>query len=1020
MNVRRSFAGLSVATVVALAASIAAPWTALAQNLPVSAPWNGSPISAGLGPTYGEEWCAPAAPGTSIANQQGSPLALIPQEAVGCTLEKIAQEAADKDLPQRMEHFVIGRSAGGRDVYGVVVNALETPEQRRDFERWQAIRAAELEDPAAAQALLATYGDDVKMPVFVQGNIHGNEEEGLDAMMQVLRDLVTLPRGTNPIVDDILDHVILIVVPMENPDGRLAGSRANGNGFDMNRDWLVQSQSEVRASAKLQQEWLATAGLDMHGYVNPTLLDGLTKPHNPGVEYDIFLKWNQPRLDANTLDLGGVAMGITRPVNMYNQAGLPPGHPYIAEGWDDWGPFYTQTYMAFYGVDSSTAEMCSSQAGGAGCNGRLGSKTAQYVTFYSSLRYWIDNRQEMMHDQLEVFRRGVAGEPRPTCCAEPTLTARGFTEDQHHWMVPTPEAYVIPFGEGQRSDGEANRMVGWLLDNGIRVTRATEPFTWDGTTYEAGSYVVPMRQALRGLALTALSAGQDISNRITQLYAPPAAWSHGSLWGADVVEVPPGAAFAPATEPIGAPNDLAGGIVGGIDAPADWYAVTLGGVSDHRAIFDLLRSGVSGEVAEEPFETVTRGAMPAGSVLFPADAAGVLDGAAASAGLAVERGIGAKPATTRADEAPRVAILVNSTNPSANDTSESLEAIFGADAAFVSVSSGPGSLQNAPEDPLAGFDVIYNAGQSWPSGETARARLQDFFARGGGYIATSQSTSNFSFLNGSGLVSGSLTQSSQTAYGGIAVWDNAGGAASPVTGASPDQDTLYLPSNVTYFTATPAGSIVDGRYHADMTGPATSPNGPSAGFLAGLWRTRGAAANGAPVIVRGETNAGSRYLALATNPFSRQDAEREWALIAQAALWSNLTDDGPAVTGGAAGTTGFSLPAGIPTGSTELPSMAGAWEGTWESAGGVRGALELEWTQQGPALAGTLLAPGSSCLRGGRITGELDGPELRFSTGGATFTGTVEGGTVTGSFTGGCTGDGGTWEIAKDDTRAHD
>jgi hypothetical protein len=46
----------------------------------------------------------------------------------------------------------------------------------------------------------------------------------------------------------------------------------------------------------------------------------------------------------------------------------------------------------------------------------------------------------------------------------------------------------------------------------------------------------------------------------------------------------------------------------------------------------------------------------------------------------------------------------------------------------------------------------------------------------------------------------------------------------------------------------------------------------------------------APMIVHGETTAGSRYLGLATNPFSRGDAEREWALIGQAALWSNLTD----------------------------------------------------------------------------------------------------------------------------------
>jgi hypothetical protein len=35
-------------------------------------------------------------------------------------------------------------------------------------------------------------------------------------------------------------------------------------------------------------------------------------------------------------------------------------------------------------------------------------------------------------------------------------------------MVPYPEAFVIPFdGDGQRSDAEANRMVQWLLDNGV-------------------------------------------------------------------------------------------------------------------------------------------------------------------------------------------------------------------------------------------------------------------------------------------------------------------------------------------------------------------------------------------------------------------------------------------------------------------------------------------------------------------------------------------------------------------------
>jgi hypothetical protein len=59
----------------------------------------------------------------------------------------------------------------------------------------------------------------------------------------------------------------------------------------------------------------------------------------------------------------------------------------------------------------------------------------------------------------------------------------------------------------------------------------------------------------------------------------------------------------------------------------------------------------------------------------------------------------------------------------------------------------------------------------------------------------------------------------------------------------------------------------------------------------GLWRQRESKAANAPVVVHGTTLVGSRYMALSTNPFSRGDAEREWPLVGQAALWSNLTDE---------------------------------------------------------------------------------------------------------------------------------
>ena len=299
------------ALVLAMTLAWALPAAASAQL----APWDGNPISPGLGPTYGEPWCEPPAPDSSIANQQAPPLALIPSEAIGCTLDAIRAEAREARIPKRMSYSTIGRTVRGRAIHQVVVNALETPRQRRDYERWKQVRPLLRTDPERAQRRLAEWGPDVKLPILVEANIHGNEEEGTDAIMQAIRDLVTTPYGDNPDVDRLLDHAILIVHPTINPDGRAAGTRANANGFDMNRDFLVQSQPEVRTSVASQHEWLAPVGLTMHGYYDPTLVEGETKPHNPGYEFDVIVKWNQRRLDANEAALAGAGMGIQRPVN---------------------------------------------------------------------------------------------------------------------------------------------------------------------------------------------------------------------------------------------------------------------------------------------------------------------------------------------------------------------------------------------------------------------------------------------------------------------------------------------------------------------------------------------------------------------------------------------------------------------------------------------------------------------------------------------------------------------------------
>src|SRR3712207_4203906 len=152
-----------------------------------------------------------------------------------------------------------------------------------------------------------------------------------------------------------------------------------------------------------------------------------------------------------------------------------------------------------------------------------------------------------------------------------------------------PISFVIPIGPGQRSNAEANRLVRWLLTNGVRVEVLRRSIRLGDRGFRKGSYVVWMQQARRGLAGTALGIGDDISTQINELYAPPASWSHGYLWGADVVTIGDDANFAPATRRIKSPQRLP---ASGLDpGTADRYALVIDSPTAVRVVNQLVGSG---------------------------------------------------------------------------------------------------------------------------------------------------------------------------------------------------------------------------------------------------------------------------------------------------------------------------------------------------------------------------------------------------------------------------------------------
>jgi Zinc carboxypeptidase len=849
-------------------------------------------VSLGLAGNAGAQltppWCGTPEPdaaenlpdGTDPTDPPGS-FSHIPYYAIGCTLDQIDAD----QLGDRMSVEVIGRSEAGRALYGVVFNPRETPQQIRDYQRWVRYRGLALEDPARAQELLQQWGENVKIPVFVNGAIHGNEYEGVESNMQLIEELATTPYGVNPKFDEVLNHVILVFNVIQNPDGRVAGTRANANGFDMNRDFLTQSQSEVRATVAQIQKWLPVEVLDLHGYVTPTLIEATTKPHNPSIEYDLWLKWNQDRIDFNEAAMNAAGFDVTRPINDWCADGSIPTAgvcddgttrfgPQWAESWDDWGPFYTPMYAQHVGLDGSTVEMCNQTDNDCALPGstplalgRLGAFHAQYITTTSTLEYVSANRNEMLYDEAERYRRGVAGEPRVDCCPPP------FDVD-NNWMKEFPDAYVIPVDTGQRSNAEAKRLVDWLLRNGIEVETLRFRTTFDGQVFDKGSYVVWMNQAHRGLADTALNIGLDVSDRISILYAPPAAWSHGYLWGADIVEIPLDSGFSPVSNRINKTTTPSGGVEPG---RADAYALELDSATAVRTLNSLVGGGLTAELALDAFPARTGGTLPAGTVLFGSDTATRVKLATAGRenGLLFRRVVSEDfpSSTDPIDRVPRIVALTGAVN---QDVWSLRNLGFPVDPISTS------AINSAVTDPLVNYDVVWNTG-NWPGATqpTARARLTAFFAAGGGYLGSGQGGANFltAGLQTSGMVVDDSVPPGEPNVGesGIIRWVNEG-ADSPITGAFPAEDTAIVDPPI-WFSAIPASFSVDARL------PLTDF------FLSGMWHLNqpdSASAPGSPFVIHGMNNGGTaRIVSFAMNPLYRADPEREWPMVGTGAYWAD-------------------------------------------------------------------------------------------------------------------------------------
>ncbi len=145
----------------------------------------------------------------------------------------------------------IGRSPEGRDILAVV---------------------ASLDKAFTPEAARAT-GKEI---VLVNCCIHPGESEGKDACLALLRDLLINGEAKT---SGLLDHAILIVVPIHGVDGHERfgpynrinqngpvemGWRTTAQNYNLNRDWMKADAPEMRAELDLFHRWLPDLLIDTH------------------------------------------------------------------------------------------------------------------------------------------------------------------------------------------------------------------------------------------------------------------------------------------------------------------------------------------------------------------------------------------------------------------------------------------------------------------------------------------------------------------------------------------------------------------------------------------------------------------------------------------------------------------------------------------------------------------------------------------------------------------------------------
>ena len=396
-------------------------------------------------------------------------------EAISRYLESLARAA-----PDRTRLVEYARSWEGRPLHYLIIGSRER------IARLDAIRLG-------IQALASGAADadgriaDLPVVVLLIHGVHGNEISSSDAALQEAYHLLAA-RGDAD-TDTTLREALVIIDPMQNPDGRQRfvthnllgraaepdpeplsaehdepwpGGRSNHYLFDMNRDYFALSQPETQGRARVMLEWYPQVVVDLHemGGNSTYYFAPPADPINPYMT-EAQRRW---------LDTFGRANAA-----QFDRRGF--GY-FVREVFDAFYPGYGDSWPAFHGAIAMTFE----QASPRGLAFRRQDETLltykQAVTQHCTAALTTAataarNRERLLRDFLEYRRSAIK------------LGQQGTRE------------YLVPAGQ---DPARVSRLGEILTRQGIQVKRADEPLQLGGRTLGAGTLIVPLAQPAGRLA----------------------------------------------------------------------------------------------------------------------------------------------------------------------------------------------------------------------------------------------------------------------------------------------------------------------------------------------------------------------------------------------------------------------------------------------------------------------------------------------------------------------------------------